>query len=224
MMDIKIIGSSSAGNCTIIDNFLMVDFGLHKDILAPYLDSVLYVFCTHRHGDHYNSSIVNYWKKNRPALYRNGLIFNEDCSKLAGISPTEKREFNKISIGDTNYEYYLFPVMHDVECQGLTLYKENTNELLFYATDLAKLPENKDIQSVFKRYNKDSFDYILLEGNYDKNTLLEALMDMEMEDRAIRNLRHLSNEKWKLFTDAYGNDNTECYQMHMSEMFGKKID
>lgn len=223
-MKINVIGSSSSGNCTIIDDCLMIDFGLHKDILQPYLDNVFFAFCTHKHGDHYNPSIINYWKKNRPAFYKFGLIFNQECAKLANTDYTRMREFNEIAVGGEKYEYYLFPVMHDVECQGIILYKQSSDELLIYATDLAKLPENKDIQAAFKRYDKDSFDYILLEGNYDKPTLLEALEDIGMEDRAVRNLRHLSNDKWKLFTSAYSHDNTECYQMHMSDTFGKIID
>lgn len=222
-MNINILGSSSSGNCTIIDNCLMIDFGLNKTQLLPYLNKVNYIICTHRHGDHYNKSIITWLKKNRPELFNFGLILNKDCAELAGINYTPMNKFIEINTVNGIYELYLFPVKHDVECQGISIYKKETNELLIYATDLSILPDNSYIQEILNKYNRQDFDYILLEANYDKDILLEAMKNEALEDRAIRNLRHLSNDKWKLFVNAYSNDTTKHYQMHISEMFGKKL-
>lgn len=223
-MKIQILGSSSAGNCTIIDDHIMIDFGLQKDLLIPYLkNGITTLICTHNHGDHYNSAVINWLKANKPAVYKYGLILNSQCASLAGVEQTKKRHFFDIRTIDDEYEIYLFPVLHDVECQGMTIFKKSTNELLIYATDLAKLPELDDINTVLNHYQRSTFDYILMEGNYDKQTLVEALQDLELEDRAVRNLRHLSNDKLLAFVEQYSNDNTQSYQMHMSEMFGKQV-
>lgn len=222
-MDINILGSSSAGNATIIDGSLLIDFGLNKTVLTKYLNDINYIICTHKHGDHYNKSIITWIKKNRPELLLYGSIFNEDCAAMAGIQPTSKREFKTLKTLDEEYEIYLFPVIHDVDCQGVSIYKKSTNELLIYATDLSKLPDNNDIQTILRRYDRQDFNYILLEGNYDVDILTQAMLDIDISDRAVRNLRHLSNKSWKMFIDAYSNDKTKYYQMHMSEMFGKKL-
>lgn len=222
-MDINILGSSSAGNATIIDGSLLIDFGLNKSILADYLKDISYMICTHRHGDHYNKSIITWVKKNRPELLLYGSIFNEDCANMAGIQSTPKREFKTLKTLDGEYEIYLFPVIHDVDCQGVSIFKKSTKELLIYATDLSKLPDNNDIQTILQRYDRQDFDYILLEGNYDLDILTQAMLNIDTSDRAVRNLRHLSNKSWKMFIDAYSHDGTKYYQMHMSEMFGKKL-
>jgi phosphoribosyl 1,2-cyclic phosphodiesterase len=51
-MTFNIIGSSSKGNCCLVNDDLMIDLGLSYEMIKPYASKVKYLLLTHKHSDH----------------------------------------------------------------------------------------------------------------------------------------------------------------------------
>lgn len=57
-MKFNIIGSSSDGNCIIVEDFLMLDCGVVYSKVKKYLKSVKIIFISHVHGDHLKKTTI----------------------------------------------------------------------------------------------------------------------------------------------------------------------
>lgn len=49
-MNYEIIGSSSRGNCIIVDDILMLDCGVSYSKVKPYLKDIKLIFISHCHA------------------------------------------------------------------------------------------------------------------------------------------------------------------------------
>ena len=67
-MKYDVLGSSSAGNCIIIENFLMLDCGLTYRKIKDKLKEVKLIFISHRHSDHCKVNTVKKIAYNNPNI------------------------------------------------------------------------------------------------------------------------------------------------------------
>lgn len=224
MFDIKIVATGSRGNCIIIDDVLMFDTGCKVKSFKKWGQNVKYLFLTHRHGDHTNKTILNHIAKNKPYLIQNGLYANldtynridEKIKNVSNLCYNNKRivdeNFDKLLIiGEKIYKIKAFKLVHDVENYGFIIVNE-LGEKLIFATDT----------STMEYAPNDKYDYLLIEGNYDENTIMEELEsgDDEKMMRALRNLRHLSMQGFENFVKRNSKKDSKIFQLHESLDFG----
>ena len=223
MFDIEIISTGSKGNAMLIDNHILIDCGLSFKNLKEHLSKVHKIFITHRHSDHLNLSVLRQIKKHFPHLLKSiyinqdtyKYIINKDSESFLDVNFNILRnqdDFN-IKIKGRNYNVRTFNLYHDVENYGFIFTKEN-GETLLYSTDTSSMIDAPN----------ELFDYILLEGNYDEDTLTEQLLSENVNDgyRAVRNLRHLSVQQFEEFIFSHSHKDTIAYQLHESGEFGRK--
>lgn len=224
--DINIIGTGSSGNAILIDNCILIDCGLPVKKIWPVIENdVEFLMITHRHGDHLNLAIMKKLYKLAPWKLRNNVYVNQNTfekiienDKLKDL----KNDFNhqhiyhkdsKFTLHCKNQTYQIqnFELMHDVENQGFVITNEN-NETLVFATDTNSL----------EKVPKAKYDYIVVEGNYDEDKLIESMTSAIYEERfrAFRNMRHLSVQQFEDFVKTHSHDKTKVYQLHESGTFG----
>lgn len=223
MYEIEIISTGSKGNAVLIDNHILIDCGLSFKELKEYLSKTYKIFITHRHSDHLNLAVLRQIKKHFPYLIKS-IYLNEDTYNFLlnkDFKNFSEMNFNIIKNDDiidfnilgVDYNTRVFNLYHDVENYGF-VFTKNNKETLLYATDTITM----------KDAPKELFDYILLEGNYDGDTLYETLMseDSKVRYRASQNLRHLSLQEFEAFIKTHSHKNTIAYQLHESGTYGKK--
>lgn len=217
---------SKNGNCVLIDDCILIDMGMSLKRTKEYLDKVEYILITHRHGDHLKMPNVNYLFKNHPRKLYNKMLVNIDTQKFiyaknlnlhSSINPNSIVKRGDTRILETKNDQYIvhfFHCEHDVEALGFSIVKLSTSESLIYATDTSNLDDAPD----------NIYDYILLEGNYDEEKLIEDLTspDEKIAMRAVRNMRHLSMQSFTKFVTSHSHPNTVIVQLHESEEYGRK--
>lgn len=181
-MNYKIINTGSDGNCTIIDEEIMIDCGVSYTKLAPYINKVKLIILTHIHCDHFNKMTIRRIAKERPTL-RFGC-----CEWLLQDLINCEVDLGNIDLYTIGKKYdygdfQLIPIKlyHDVKQCGYRVFKGG--EKLIYATDTYTLDGIKAIE----------YDYYLIEGNYqDEAELKSRAKDSYYESRVKRT--HLSKE------------------------------
>lgn len=182
-MTYKIINTGSDGNCTIVNNIIVVDCGVSYKKLIPYIKKLRLVFISHCHGDHFNKRTVKLLAKNRPTLrfavgsYLVNELINIGVNR-ANIDVIEPCEV---------YDYGLFKISpiklyHDVPNMGLRLFMNN--EKLIYATDTYTLDGIKALE----------YDVYLIEGNYENEEELHSRAYNDYYESRVKRT-HLSKEQ-----------------------------
>lgn len=223
MIDINIVSTGSIGNCIIIDGVIAIDCGIKRKDFMPFIDEIDHILISHEHGDHLNIPTLNYIRKERPSLLKYGVHLNQ--GSLNKIEKAKRPEIvdlvTQIIDGDTEkilktrkgaYHLRTYPLFHDVENQGFIL-TAPTGETLIHATDtmtMSGAPEN------------EVYDYLLIEGNWDEDTLIERMCSDNPNEafRASRNLRHLSVQMCHKFMINHSHPQSKLYQLHESSEFG----
>lgn len=182
MIDIKVIGSGSSGNCYFA-NFngakILLEAGLPfkkiQQALGYRTSDILACLITHEHMDH---------AKSAKDLIKNGV----DCYMTKGTAEALKlkshrlKPFNK----DENNDYKLteinqliikpFEAVHDVaEPVSFYIKDKETKESLLFVTD-----------SAYMKYKIPDVDVLMVEANY-----IKELIDKRVEDGTIN--IHLRN-------------------------------
>lgn len=159
-MDIKVLGSSSKGNCYIVSDGttkLLLDCGVPiKQILSGVdfkPDSVAGCLITHSHGDHVKSA--------RDLQFRGIKVYTSGgCAEAAGLSGTIRAENLKMLTVGT-FRVLPFDIQHDApEPLGFLLKSTLTGEKLLYFTD-----------TYYLKYRFSGITHILCEANYDLDIL-----------------------------------------------------
>lgn len=168
-MTLKVLGSSSAGNCYILENeheALIIEAGLPfmdvKKALKFNIRKINGVLISHEHRDHARY-VKDYVKAGIP-VYTNQSTYDALKMRTKVIEPLKQ-----IKVG--NYAITPFNVPHeDVECYGYIIEHSEMGKMLFL-TDLE-----------YCKYNFASLhlNHILVEANYD----------MQYVDRDIPNYEH----------------------------------
>lgn len=151
-MTIKVLSSSSKGNCYIIDNgvnTLILECGISYDSIIKNVDieRLSGVLISHCHNDHSKA------RKDFEKWYI-------PCLSTDNITP------NKPFTIDT-FKILAIPVLHNVECFAFWIRDLVDNKDLLFVTDAVYMPNIID----------KNFDCMLLEANYSKEyvTTLEEM-------------------------------------------------
>lgn len=116
---------------------------------------------THRHGDH-SKSVDKLLERGIPVYGNKDMLdFNRDI--------TYKPELQWFKIG--TFDILPFNVKHDVECYGFYIKSIISNETLLYITDAA-----------YCKYTFPDINYLLIEANYAKNKIYNAVKNRETSD------------------------------------------
>ena len=233
MFDIEVINSGSDGNAVMIDDCILIDFGLAYKHVGKYMNKADVIIVTHRHGDHFHLQAFKMFLKKNSFKVRNVMYMNKDVAnhideklensdlsfvpKRENILKTNTFQDSTLEVYELNtkkgkYKMEIFRLVHDVENQGIILTNEN-GETLIYATDT----ETMEYAPKGRKY-----DYILVEGNYDEQKVLEAMksLDLERVRRSQFNERHLSLSEFENFVKKHSKPNTKVWQLHISSEFG----
>lgn len=178
-MEIKVLGSSSKGNCYVISDGttkLLLDCGLSvKDILkgidfAPQF--VTACFVTHSHGDHVKSA------NKLSQLYGIRVYASRGCINAAQLKcACPVRCMEQLSVG--SWEVLPFDVQHDApEPLGFLLRSTVSGEKLLYFTD-----------TYYLKYRFKGVTHILCEANYSLDIIREkvdgGIIPKSLGDRII---------------------------------------
>lgn len=211
-MHLKVLGSSSKGNCYILESptgSLLIEAGIPwKEILNGLnydISKVEGCLISHSHKDHLGNAIINVIGSGidvymlEKTRQESGLA---DGYRIHNVTPLKQ-----FRIGDFNI--LGFPTEHDVEGLGYLIQYVPTGEKLLFLTD-----------SYYSKYKFKGLNYIMIECNYIKETLdanIEAgYIPESMKPRLLQS--HFSLENVKGFLKA--NDLSECREiilLHLSD-------
>lgn len=202
-LNIRVFGSSSAGNCTLVwdsNSALMIDCGFNpKYILANLelldmdLSFISGVVITHTHGDHVNRTMMKEFNKAGIPVFCHYNIRRDLAQKFVsmgrGHNPGLLKVFTDEEIQIGNFRVTGFEVPHDSTggCFGYNILKEMGSEVkkITVATDIGFFHDE-----IINRF-LDS-DIIILESNHDPD-MLENSGRPEYLKQRIREIGHLSN-------------------------------
>ena len=164
-MKLKVLGSSSSGNCYLIEannnEKLILDAGVNFKIVQKELNfnfnGIEGVLVTHEHMDHlkYASNFALYGIN----IYASAGTFKKQ--NLVGHRFKIIKALQQFEIG--NFVILPFDTQHDAtEPLGFLIQHKITGEKLLYATD-----------TYYIKYKFNKLNYLLLECNYIKNTAKE---------------------------------------------------
>ena len=213
MLDIKVLGSGSSGNCYIVGDGksrLLLDAGLPiRQIQAGCdykVNEVAGCLVTHNHKDH--SKAV------RDLARRGVKVYGTQEMRENGLPITvlkkQAQDLTSIEVGTFNVRPFM--ALHDCECYGYLIHSLATNDKLIYLTDSAKIP-----------YRFKGIDYWLIEANYSLKILDEKVANGMDETRANRVINtHMSIEK--LLTYFQGFDHLPAREIHLIHLSNDNSD
>ena len=208
-MRLRVLGSSSAGNCTLVWNdrdAVMIDCGFSPRTIMAGLDTLDNdcpalggLLITHAHGDHVNDRTVDLLVNNRiPVFCRHELskVLRRMYPSIARASQLGMlREFDGTGVEVGALEVGAFPVPHDAPggCFGFTIAHgtAGARRKITIATDLGYQEEG-----LVTRF-KDSHA-VVIESNHDIG-MLENSGRPEWLIRRIKEIGHLSNDQCAAF-------------------------
>lgn len=213
-LKINVLASGSSGNAyTVYDGktTLLIDCGIplseiqHKtNFFNPMIKACL---ISHSHGDHAKS--LKDLMRLGVQCYMSNETAVETLGDLADLTNriTIVEHLKEVTIG--TFVLHPLKMSHDVHCIGFSIFSAQTGESLFFATDTCYIPY------IFKH----SFDYIMVEANYDIDILNKRIMDgyidPSMKNRLARSHMEISNTiKW---LEAQNLSKTKrIYLLHLS--------
>jgi len=230
-MQLKVLGSSSAGNCYLLDGkteCLVLEAGLpFKDVkksLDFNVNKIVGVVVSHSHKDHFGHA--EDYLKSGIKVYA-----NKETHK------TLSKEYDSQIIIRAGYWYQIggfnvtvFECEHDVECFGYIIKHDEMGSLLF-ATDTSYIKYN------FKKLN---LNHIMMEANYSSkivndylmqgtigqarvNRTMQTHMEFETTKDFIRANKTASLDSITLLHLSDGNSNAEQFQREIQELAGKYV-
>ena len=208
-MNFNILNSGSDGNGVIIEDIILIDFGVSFKKLEDYYKRLKIVLLTHIHGDHFNKKTISKLAIERPTL-RFGCC--EWLVKDLIECGVNKKNIDVYETGKT-YSYKTFKVIpiklyHDVPQCGYKL-RLGVNKLI-YATDTNKI----------EHIEAKNYDYYFIEGNYeDEEELHSRAVNDFYEDRVKKT--HLSKVQATEWLMKNMGKNSKYIFMHEHKERGK---
>ncbi|MCX4279062.1 MBL fold metallo-hydrolase [Barnesiella sp. WM24] len=163
-MKLKVLGSSSAGNCYVLDNgneALILEAGVAfakvKKALGFNLRKVAGCLITHQHNDHakYIRNVVECGITTL-ALPEVWTAKQIESSRAVAVQPYKGYKLGRFKV-------LPFPACHDVPCVGYHIIHPDCGRMLF-------LTDSCDCLQIFPQLN-----HLLIECNYSTFNLLEAV-------------------------------------------------
>ena len=208
-MRYEIIGSSSKGNCIVVEDILMLDCGVTYAKIKPYLNKVKLIFISHIHKDHLLPTTIQKIAYNKPTM------------KFVTGSKQVVRKLDELGVNRDNiiylYNYSWFdlgiiklklePMHHDTENCGLH-FKRNGKKGLYVV-------DTGNIDNV----NAKNYDLYLIEANYKEEVLERHKKECTQEELVYLNRvprTHLSWEQANTFLIENMGENSEYQYIHES--------
>lgn len=231
-MDLKILGSSSAGNCYVFDNgkeALVVECGISfKEVqktLEFDINRISGAIVSHEHGDH--AKYVSKFLEARVPVYMSTGTMHKVIGKCEGYLPLLIEAGAETRIG--TFVVLPFNVQHDAaEPLGFLIFHPEMGTVLF-ATD-----------TYYLEYTFNGLNNILLECNYKleilESNIAAGRIPAKLRDRTIKS--HCSLQTCKEILQANdlslvnnivlihlsdGNSNATEFQRDVQEATGKTV-
>lgn len=212
-MNYNIIGSSSKGNCIIVEDILILDVGVSYSKIKKYLSKVKLIFISHIHKDHLLPSTIKHISFNYPNI-------KYVCGSEEVVKKLVEFNVNKKNIYVLNeYKWYdlgaikvsLEPLTHDTSNYALK-WKYKGKKCL-YVVDTA------NIDNIVA----PNYDLYLIENNYQEKILQEHINKAieENDENKLFYLQrvphtHLSNEQANSFLIENMGSNSTYKYIHKS--------
>lgn len=185
-MQLKVIGTGSAGNCYILENedtALIIEAGISfkevKKALGFNIRKIVGLVITHEHGDH--SKYIKEYLNSGIKVFVNestNMLFNGVNSFLPMLYDNE----HMFCID--NFKITPFELKHDVECHGFQIDHNEIGRLIFI-TD-----------TNFSPYTFENVNHWVIECNHSRKILEEKILEGKIElflmDKVSKN--HMSIE------------------------------
>ena len=212
-MNYNIIGSSSKGNCIIVEDLLMLDVGVSYSKIKKYLSKVKLIFVSHIHKDHLLPSTIKHISYNYPNIkYVCGS--EEVVEKLVECNVNKKNIYvlkNGIKYDLGLIKVRLIDLYHDVENYGLKW--ELNGKKAIYIVDTERIDH----------IVAQDYDLYLIENNYQEKLLQEHIDKAIEEDNESKLFylqrvphTHLSNEQANSFLIENMGSNSTYEYIHKS--------
>ena len=217
-MNYEIIGSSSKGNCIVVEDVLMLDVGLSYAKIKKYLNKVKLIFISHSHKDHLLPTTIKKIAYNYPTI--KFLTGSEVVvEKLIECGVNKKnifilKEYKWYDLGMLNV--MLEPLIHDTPNYALKWQMNNKKGI--YIVDTANVDD----------IDAECYDLYLIENNYQEALLKEHIENCENTDMLYYLHRvpntHLSSEQANSFLIENMGSNSVYEYIHQSDYNYNEID
>lgn len=212
-MKYEIIGSSSKGNCIIVEDILILDVGVSYSKIKKFLSKVKLIFVSHCHKDHLLPSTIKHISFNFPNIkYVCGS--EEVVKKLVECNVNKKNIYvlkNGIKYDLGLIKVRLIDLYHDVENYGLKW--ELNGKKGIYIVDTERIDH----------IVAQDYDLYLIENNYQEKVLQEHINKAieENDENMLFYLNrvphaHLSNEQANSFLIENMGENSVYEYIHKS--------
>ena len=209
-MKISILGSGSAGNSTFVeieDYKLLVDTGFSckkteekLEKIGKKLSDISAILITHEHSDHINGAGVIARKYDIP-IYITPESYRAGAAKLGEIDKSLLNFIDGDFILNDKVKVSPFDVMHDAERTIGFKLETQLNKKIAISTDIGY------ITNIVREYFKD-VDAMVIESNYDFNTLMNCAYPWNLKERVKSRNGHLSNNECAKFIKEMYTDKT----------------
>lgn len=224
-MQLKVIGSSSKGNCYILENdtsALVIEAGVVFNELKKAIDfnisKIEACLVSHAHGDH--SNYMSEYLKAGINVASTIETFKNNSHFAVPIVHNVKYKFGEFTVKP-------FKLKHDVPCFGYIIQHEEMGNLVFI-TD-----------THYTKYKFPNVNHFLIECNYDQNILDEHILNGRLPS-VVRNRvmeSHISLQTCKKLLQANdlskvlnivllhlsdGNSHAENFINEIQELTGKR--
>lgn len=216
-MDYLTIGSSSKGNCIIVQTKLMLDCGVSYAKISKYLKYIKLIYISHVHKDHLLPTTITKINYNYPTI-KFITSSKEVVKKLKSLGVKEKnifyldpKKWYSLGILEVKTE----PLIHDVENYALKWKYENKKGIYIVDT-------SNTCGIIAKEY-----DLYLIEANYIEDMLIEHIKNCSEEEMYYLSRvphTHLSYEQANEFLINNMGKNSEYQYIHQSKYNFKEED
>ena len=209
-MKYNIIGSSSKGNCIVVEDMLMLDCGIAYSRIKKYLSKVKLVFISHSHQDHLLLSAIKQIAYNYPTI--KFITGSEEVVKKLVECGISKKSIYVLKEG-IRYDLGLLRVrlvylFHDVDNYALKW--EIKNKKGIYIVDTNRVDH----------IVAQDYDLYLIESNYNEELLEQHIKECDNKDKLYYLNRakstHLSSKQATDFLLKNMGENSEFMRIHKS--------
>lgn len=214
-MKYEIIGSSSKGNCIIVEDFLMLDCGVSYKKIKDKLSKIKLIFISHSHSDHLNKKTIKQIAYNYPTIK-----FIVKSKKVVEELVNNNVNKSNIYVFKTN-NWYKFETI-GLEIKFSQLFHDVENYALHWKCKGKKGLYVVDTNRI-DHIEAKNYDLYLIESNYKEDILQKHIDDVSRE--TIGDLvyltrvpeTHLSYEKANDFLINNMGENSRFEYLHQSE-------
>lgn len=211
-MNFEVIGSSSKGNCIVVEKFLMLDCGVTYSKIKTLLKNIKVVFISHVHKDHLLPTTIKQIAYNYPNIKficgSREVVFKlvENGVNKKNIFFMQENKWYSLGIMDFSLE----KLEHDTPNYCIKFKINALDKKGIYIVDTSNVNNLKAV----------GYDLYLIESNYNEDILKKHIKNCENEEELYYLHRvpytHLSYEQANTFLIENMRENSEYFYIHQS--------